>query len=195
MDQPQTIQFIPTRFLESFIAVARELLFRPARFFQQLRPSGSLVGPFTFLLLCLFLSVLLFANVIGSGLSIFAALFVSGLVAAVLGSLCLHALLATPLFSTRLPYEATLSVIAYAAIVDLAAWIPLLNFFAKIYGLILMYLGFKAIHRMSAIRAGCAVFLAVMLLENIKLMMLRLTAPEWLNGLLNAVESLGSMSS
>lgn len=193
MDQPQTIRFIPSRFFESFIAVARELLFRPAGFFQQLRPSGSLAGLVVFLSVCQFVSVLLFANVTGAGLSVFAALFASGVAAALLGSVCLHALLASPLFNARLPFEATLSVIAYATIVDIAAWIPLLNFFAKVYGLVLMYIAFKAIHRLSGLRAAGAVLLAVLLLENTKLMMIRLTAPEWLDSLMRAVENLGSM--
>ena len=143
MDQPKTIRFVPARFLESFIAVARELIFRPALFFAQLRPSGSLFGLFTFIVVCLFLRWLFVANVIGANLSLFVAFFVSWVVSAVLGAVCLHAVLVSPLFKVRLPYEATLSVIAYACIVDLVAFIPLINIIANMYGLFLMYIGFK----------------------------------------------------
>ncbi len=194
MDQPTTIRFIPARFLESFIAVARELLFRPGRFFEQLRPSGSVLGPGTFLLVCLFLSSLLVANVTGANMALFAALLVSGVVAAVSGTIFLHVILASPVFNARLPYEATLSVIAYASIVDLVAWIPLLDIIANIYGLYLMYLGFKTIHKLAAPRAGLAVFMTVLMIGIIRLMMIRLTAPDWLDGLVQALETRGSIS-
>ncbi len=189
MEPPQPIQFIPTRFFESFIAVARELTLRPASFFEQLRPSGSLLGPLSFLLICLFLASLFVANVLGTDLSLFAAFFVSWTVAMVLSSVCLHVVLASPLFNVRLPYEATLSVVAYACIVFLVIWVPLLGIIANIYGLILMYLGFKTVHRLSAPCAGLAVFLTVLQVEFIRLIMLRLTAPGWMETLLQAIES------
>lgn len=189
MDQPKTIRFVPARFLESFIAVARELIFRPGSFFEQLRPSGSLFGLFTFLVVCLFLRWLFVANTIGANLSLFAAFFVSWVASAVLGAMCLHAVLVSPLFNVRVPYEATLSVIAYASIVDLVAFIPLINIIANIYGLCLMYIGFKAIHRLPARRAAFAVFFAVLLIGIIRLMMIRLTAPDWLNSMIQAIES------
>jgi hypothetical protein len=195
MDQDKTIQFVPTRFFESFIAVARELTFRPARFFEQLRPSGSLSGPVIFLVVCQFVSSLLVANVTGATMQLFAAVFVSGIIAMVLGALCLHAMLATPLFNVRLPFEATLNVVAYACIVFLVAWVPLLGIVANVYGLCLMYLGFKAVHRLSASRAGIAVFLMVLQVEFIRLVMLRLTAPEWLDALIQAVEKPGGIAS
>ena len=113
MDQPKTIQFVPARFLESFIVVARELIYRPRLFFEQLQPSGSLFGPFAFLFVCVFLSSLVVANAIGANLPLFAALFASSAVSAVLGTVCLQVVLVSPLFKARLPYEATLSVIAY----------------------------------------------------------------------------------
>lgn len=198
MDQPKTIRIVPSRFFESFIAVARELIFRPRQFFEQLRPSGSLFGPLMFFALCLFLSALIVANAPGSGLDsgvppakLFAALFISWFVSAVLGSLCLHAVLISPLFNARLPYEATLSILAYACIVELVAWIPLLGVIAKFYGLFLLYIGFKAIHQLSARRAAFAVFLAVLLTNIIRLMMLRLLAPAWLDSLIQAIESSG----
>jgi len=195
MDQTKTTRFSPSRFLESFIAVVRELVFRPGRFFEQLRPSGSVLGPLTFLLVCLFLSSLLVANVTGAGMSLFAALLVSGAAAAVLGAMCLHTLMASPLFNARLPYEATLSVIAYASVVDLAAWVPLLDIIANMYGLYLMYLGFKTIHRLPARRAGLAVFLAVLLIGIIRLMMIKLTAPDWLDSLIQSLETRSSIPS
>jgi len=196
MDKPKTIQFIPTRFFESFIAVARELIFRPRHFFEQLCPSGSLFGPLIFLMVCIFFSTLFVSNTPGANLNaaihplkLFAALLVSGGVSAVLGSLCLHVLLVSPLCKTRMPYEATLSVIAYASIIDLVAWIPLIDIAANIYGLFLMYLGFKIIHQLSARRAAVTVFAAVMLISIVRLMMIRLTAPEWLDALMKAIEN------
>ena len=189
MDQPKNIQFVPTRFFESFIAVARELIFRPARFFEQLRPSGSLLGPIVFLVVCQFVSSLLVANVTGANIPLFAALFVSGIVSMVLGAACLHTMLTTPLFNSRLPFEATVSIIAYASIVDLVAWIPLLDIIANIYGLFLMYIGFKIIHRLTPRRAGVAVFVTVMLIGFTRLMMLLLTAPDWINSLIQASTS------
>ncbi len=192
MEEPQTIRFVPARFLESFIAVARALLRQPGRFFEQLRPSGSLAGPLVFLFVCLFVASLFVANIIGAELPLFAAFFVSWSVAMVLGTMGSHAMLASPLFNARLPYEATLSVIAYANIVVLVAWIPLLGIIANMYGLYLMYLGFKTIHRLPAQRAGVAVFLTVLQVEFIRLIMIRMTAPQWLDSLIQTIES-GSM--
>jgi len=171
------------------MAVARELIFRPAVFFEQLRPSGSLFGLFAFIVVCLFLRWLFVANVIGANLSLFIAFFVSWVASAVLGAVCLHAVLVSPLFNVRLPYEATLSVIAYACIVDLVAFIPLINIVANIYGICLMYIGFKTIHRLPARRAACTVFLAVLFIGIIRLMMIRLTAPEWLDSMIQVIES------
>ena len=188
MDQPKTIRFVPTRFFESFIAVARELIFRPERFFEQLRPSGSLSGPLIFLLFCLFLWALFFANIIGAKLPLFAALFVFKAAVTLLATVCLHALLMSPFFNARLPYEATLSVVAYAYIVDLVVWFPVLNIIASMYGLVLMYVGFKAIHRLTIRQAAAAVFLTVSL-TIFWGMILGLIAPEWVvNGLLQAME-------
>ena len=190
MDQPKIIQFVPARFFESFIAVARELIFRPRHFFEQLQPNGSLFGPFAFLFVCVFLSSLVVANAIGANLPLFAALFASSAVSAVLGTVCLQVVLVSPLFNAKLPYEATLSVIAYAYIVELVAWIPLIGSIAKIYGLFLMYFGFKAIHRLQARRAAFAVFLFVMLSGISWNMMIGLTAPEWLDSQVKAIEGL-----
>jgi hypothetical protein len=88
-----------------------------------------------------------------------------------------------------LPYEATLSVIAYACIVDLVAFIPLINIIANMYGLFLMYIGFKVIHRLTPRRAAVAVFLAVLFIGITRLMMIRLTAPEWLDSMIQIIEN------
>ena len=105
-----------------------------------------------------------------------------------LSSACLHVLLASPFFNVRLPYEATLSVVAYACIVFLVIWVPVVGIIANIYGLCLMYLGFKAVHRLPALRAGVAVFLMVMQVEFIRLMILLLSAPGWMDTVRQALQ-------
>jgi hypothetical protein len=146
-------------------------------------------------MLCIFLWSLLAANVFGGGPSLFIAFFAAEFAAAVLGGFFLHSLLFSALYKLRLPYEATLSVIAYAAIVKLVAWFPLLAVFADIFGLYLMYQGFKWVHRLTPPRAGLAVCLTMMTIGIIKSVILMLAVPEWLNSVLKAVEQAGSLPS
>ena len=58
-------------------------------------------------------------------------------------------------------YEATLRVAAYANIVNIIGWIPIVSVLGSIYGLVLTIIGMKEIHSLSTVKAIIAVGIAI----------------------------------
>ncbi len=184
MDEQQPredcIAFDPSRFFESLYAVCRVLFSQPRYFFQQLQPSGTLKNPLIFLSICAFLSSLFIANVTAADYRIFFILLLANIISALAGSLLLHNVLVSGVFGAAVPFEATFSVIAYASITDVLSWIPVVGIIANFYGLYLIYLGFREVHRLSARRSVAGVVAAVLFIGMFRMAILVMTAQDWI---------------
>jgi len=172
----QQKEFDPSRLFESFLWVARELVLRPQLFFRNLPFHAPLGSPLIFLTINSFLAALFIANYRGVGFPVFVALMAANIASALIAGLILHAM-ALRLGSSPQRMAATMRIVCYASIVDIAAWIPAIGLIPYCYGLYLMFLGLQEVHKMSARRAGLALISIVVLITAL-VSMLILLAPE-----------------
>jgi hypothetical protein len=179
MEEPEiktTTEFEPARFFESFIGVARELIIRPRLFYQKLPTSGSLQSPLLFLLTNSFLTALFVANYRGASYQMFVALMGANIFSALAAGALLH-IVAVRLVKSPAGLGATVRIIAYASIVDIASWIPVVGPLPYCYGLYLIFLGLQEIHRMTPRQAGGTI-MAIVLIITILFTGMVLVAPE-----------------
>lgn len=182
MEQPykeKTVEFDPSHFFESFIGVGRELIFRPRKFFRLLPRKGNLKNPFIFLITCAFLSALFIANLKKGDYYLFFILLCANIMSAFIGSFVLHRLISR-IFITKVPFEATFRIIAYASLMDLGSWIPVFGPVPYFYGLYLIFLGLQEIHQLKPLQAGAAV-ISIVLIFTLLLVGMFLMAPEGFN--------------
>jgi hypothetical protein len=139
-----------------------------------------LKNPLIFLSICAFLSSLFIANVTAADYRIFFILLLANIISALAGSLLLHNVLVSGVFGAAVPFEATFSVIAYASITDVLSWIPVVGIIANFYGLYLIYLGFREVHRLSARRSVAGVVAAVLFIGMFRMAILVMTAQDWI---------------
>ncbi len=163
-DEQKAVEFDPARFFESFIAVGKELLVRPKKFFGQLPLTGDLKNPLLFLTICAFLSALFMANVRKADYNLFFILFFANTGSAFIGSFVLHTIIAK-IFKSNAPFQATFRIVAYASLTDVASWIPVLGPIAYFYGLYLIFLGLQEIHHLSPRQSGAAVITIVVIIS------------------------------
>ncbi len=171
-----TFEFDPSRFFESFIRVGRELLFRPRDFYRQLPEGEHLKNPFVFLVICAFLSSLFTANMRNGDFKLFIVLLVSNTVSAFIGSFVLHSII-SKLFGSKSPFESTFRILAYASLMDVVSWIPVLGPIAYFYSLYLIFIGLQEIHHLKPRQAGATILLIVLII-TLLLTSLIFMAPE-----------------
>ncbi len=180
MDEPlrdhRRREFDPSRFFESFLWVARELLVRPRAFFRNLPTGLGLRSPLVFLLTTSFLAALCTANYRGADYRLFVLLMSAQCVSSVLAAVLLHGI-AVKLCRTAAGFGATLRVVAYAGIVDLVAWLPVVGVVPYGYGLYLMFLGLQEVHRMTPRQAGLSL-VAIVSVVTVAMMALVTVAPD-----------------
>lgn len=168
-------EFEPTRFFDSFLSVTAALVMRPRRFFQGLPRSADISRALIFLVVCVFLSALLMANVKGGGVQLFVLLFASNVISAFVGSYILHKLVGR-VFGVAAPFACTFRVIAYASLMDIVSWVPGVGILAYVYGLYLTFLGLQEVHRLNPRQAATAVLLIVVLVTVLLVLALMLAA-------------------
>lgn len=172
----QQKEFDPSRFFESFFWVARELVLRPQLFFRNLPSGASLRSPLMFLMTNSFLAALFIANYRGGGFTIFVALMTANIASALTAGLILHGM-ALRLSTSPGRICATMRIVCYASIVDIAAWIPAIGLIPYCYGLYLIFLGLQEVHKMSPRQAGLAL-ISIIILITVLVSMLIVLAPE-----------------
>ena len=168
-------EFEPTRFFDSFLSVVSALVMRPRRFFQGLPRSADISRSLVFLVVCVFLSALLMANVKSGGFSLFALLFFSNVVSAFVGGFILHRVVRRA-FGVAAPFACTFRVIAYASLMDIVSWVPGIGILAYVYGLYLTFLGLQEVHRLNPRQAATAVLLIVVIVTVLLVLALMLAA-------------------
>lgn len=180
-EQPQEIirEFDPARLFDSFAGVGRDLIIRPRIFFRQLPRKGKLTNPFLYLSICTFLASLLLANKLKGDYQLFFSLLLANILSAFTGSLVLHGL-ASKLFGSKVFFDATFRIIAYASITDIGSWIPVVGPLFYFYGLYLIFLGLQEVHELKPKQAGVAV-ISIVFIVTLLLVGTMLMTPESIN--------------
>jgi len=169
-------EFDPSRFFESFVWVSRTLVLQPRLFFRNLPTHAGLRQPLLFLVTTSFLAALFIANYHGVGFQMFLSLMAANIFSALIAGLVLHAI-ALKLSRTSAPLAATLRVICYASVVDIAAWIPIIGVVPYGYGLYLIFVGMQEVHTLSPRQAGFAL-MAIILVITVLVSTLVMLSPE-----------------
>jgi hypothetical protein len=154
-----TYEFNSKDFLNSFIGVMKTVLVKPNDFYQHMPTTGGFSPPFVFLAICLGVSGSLAAILAGVDVFLFLKLFIFGAIFSFIGAGILH-LIAQQFFEGKGAYEGVYRTVAYAGVVNLLTWIPVVGFLAGLYGLYLQIVGLEKVHKITAGQAVVTVLIA-----------------------------------
>ncbi len=152
-------EFSPNDPIAGFTDTWTRVMIDPRAFFEKLPMEGGLQPPLVFASLCLLaggIEVLLF----GAGLKGLIGLVILGIVRLFVGA-AIFALIAQTLFGGRGDFEATFRVLAYSSAIAVAIGLPVVKFFAALYGAYLMILGLAKAHSMDTAHTVVALIAAV----------------------------------
>jgi len=152
-------EFNSKDFLNSFIGVMKTVLVKPNDFYQHMPTTGGFSPPFVFLAICLGVSGILAAIIAGVDVLLFLKLVIFGVIFSFIGAGILH-LIAQQFFEGKGAYEGVYRTVAYAGVVNLLTWIPVVGFLAGLYGLYLQILGLEKVHKITAGQAVVTVLIA-----------------------------------
>ena len=134
-----TYDFDPKDFVKSFIDVVKTVFFKPKDFYQNMPTTGGFPPPLIFLAVCLGISALI-SNIIWGTVAGFFYFLIFGLIFSFIGAAILY-FVGQQFFEGKGTYEGTYRVVAYAGVVSLLGWIPVVNFLAALYGFYLQIVG------------------------------------------------------
>jgi len=147
-------------FLRNYYDTGKNIVLKPVDFFKEMPTTGGYKDPLIFATIT--------AVIMGVGLTIitlgvgFLAIIFAPIAVAI--SIFLAAfllLICARIVNGKGTYEATLRVAAYANVVNVIGWIPIVSILGSIYGLILTVLGMKEVHKLSTAKAIIAVAIAI----------------------------------
>lgn len=175
--RPSQREFDPSDPLSSFLDVLRSVILHPVDFFSGIPRQEGLGNPLLFALICIVISAVLNAVVglIGvqsaqssSGLieplglrsQSFGGFVATVVLLVVIGIISLLIVAGLYQLAVRIVvgaenagYSATFRVVAYAAVVNLVSWIPILGLLLSLYGLYLQVVGLREVHQTTTGRA------------------------------------------
>jgi hypothetical protein len=152
-------EFNSKDFLNSFIGVMKTVLVKPNDFYQHMPVTGGYAPPFVFLAICLGVSGILAAIIASVDVFLFLKLVIFGAIFSFIGAGILH-LIAQQFFEGKGAYEGVYRTVAYAGVVNLLTWIPVVGFLAGLYGLYLQIVGLEKVHKITAGQAVVTVLIA-----------------------------------
>jgi hypothetical protein len=176
--RPSQSEFDPSDPLGSFVGVLRRVVLHPVDFFAGIPRREGLRNPLLFALICIVIGAVLNAIVgligVQSGLQSNEGLLeplglssqsFAGFVATIV-FLVIIGIIALPVVAgiyqllvglvvgrENAGFGATFRVVAYAAVVNLVAWIPILGLLLSLYSLYLQVVGLREVHETSTGRA------------------------------------------
>jgi hypothetical protein len=150
-------EFDPNDPVASFGATWKRVILEPRAFFESLPPAGGLQPPLAFAAICLAIGSIGFM-VFGGGIGGLLGLFVIGLLRLFVGS-AIVALVAQQLFEGRGDYEATFRAVAYSTAIAVGVGIPVVKYFAALYGAYLAIIGIAKAQSFDTVR-GLATVIA-----------------------------------
>jgi hypothetical protein len=151
-------EFDPKDPIASFVANWQRVLLEPRAFFEGL-PEGGLEPPLLFALICLAIGGFGFM-LFGGGIKGFLGVLLIGMLRLFAGAVIVS-LIAQKLFDGRGDYEATFRVLSYSTAVAVVIGIPVIKYFAALYGFYLVILGLARAHSFDTVRAMLAVLSSV----------------------------------
>lgn len=137
--------------IASFSGTWRRVVLEPRAFFEELPRAGGLQPPLAFAALCLGFGGVEFL-LFGGGLKGLLGLVVFGLLRLLIGA-AIFVLIARNLFNGQGDYEATFRALAYSSAVAAAIGLPIIKYFAALYGAYLAILGLEKAHSLDTVRA------------------------------------------
>jgi hypothetical protein len=151
--------FDPSRFLSSFIDVAKAVLLNPKVFFSAMVRQGTFTHPVTFLVSCVTVHTFL-ADLIHRSEGLVFQNLVMGITNPFLTA-GIFFLILTRLFDSPGTYGATFRINAYASAVGLVTWIPVVGPFLELYRLYILVVGLRTIYEIKTSRAVITIFLTL----------------------------------
>jgi hypothetical protein len=153
-------EFNAEDFMGSFIRVTKTVLVTPSDFFQKMPTAAGYFPPLIFLTVCLGVSGILAALIAGAEILLFFKVLIAGVIFSFIGAGILH-LIARQFFEGKGGYEGVYRVVAYAGVVNLLTWIPVVGLFAGLYGLYLEIVGLEKVHQITPGQAVVTVLIAL----------------------------------
>jgi hypothetical protein len=191
--RPPQSEFDPSDPLSSFLDVLRRVALHPVDFFSGIPRRAGLVNPFLFALICIIIGAVLNAVVgligvqsaqssagliepLGLRSQSLAGFVASIVILVIIGIVSLPIVAALYQLAVRIAvgaenagFSATFRVVAYASVVNLVSWIPILGLLLSLYGLYLQVVGLREVHQTTTGRAigVLLVFLGIAILLGI----------------------------
>ncbi len=147
-------------FLKQYFETGKEVILKPVDFFRTMPTLGGYKDPLVFALItAVIMGIGLTIITLGVGFLaiIFApiAVIISIFLAALLLQLC------AKIMGGSGTYEGTVRLIAYANVVNVIGWIPIVSILGSIYGLVLTVIGLREVHKLSTGKAIVAALIAI----------------------------------
>ncbi len=179
--------------VNSFLEVVRQVVLQPVRFFAGLPPSGTLLNPLLFALICIVISAILSAVLVLAGVqqnpgfnpnpqNALPSVFIPGsawasiIFAPIGGAIGLFVVAAIQQLLVRLivgannsGFRATFLVASYTQVTSLVNWIPIVGPPVALYGLYLSIVGIRETHQTTTGKAALVILIpfAVVLLVTL----------------------------
>jgi hypothetical protein len=176
--RPSPREFKPSNPLSSFVDVVRRVVLHPVDFFSGIPRQEGLRNSFLFAVICIVIGAVLNAAVgligaqpnvqsyqgllqpLGVNVQVAAGFVASivmyvviGLIALFVGAGIYQLLVRLVVGRENAGFSGTFRVMAYAAVVNLVSWIPILGLLAGLYAFFLQVVGFREVHETSTGRA------------------------------------------
>ncbi len=170
----------------SFVDVVRRVVLQPVRFFAKLPPSGSLLNPLVFAVICTAIAAILggilsLAGVGGAfvgeeelraseryGLEEFVGSVLLAFIGGVIGVFVVggiaHLLVWLVVGATNAGFGATFRVASYASVTSLVSWIPVIGGLLGLYGIYLAIVGIREMHGTSTGKALVVILFPVLVI-------------------------------
>ncbi|HZB83124.1 MAG TPA: YIP1 family protein [Rubrobacteraceae bacterium] len=155
--------------IHSFIDTVRRVVLQTVSFFASLPQSRNLVNPLVFALICIEIYTILggLLGLVRVGTNRGLGSFIASIIAAPIGgaiglfilAAILHLLVRLVVGAGNSGFEATFRVAAYAAVVNLVSWIPLVGWLLGLYGIYLSVVGIKEVHGTTTGKAALVVLI------------------------------------
>ena len=155
--------------IHSFIDTVRRVVLQPVSFFASLPQSRNLVNPLVFALICIEIYTILggLLGLVWVGTNRGLGSFIASIIAAPIGgaiglfilAAILHLLVRLVVGAGNSGFEATFRVAAYAAVVNLVSWIPLVGWLLGLYGIYLSVVGIREMHGTTTGKAALVVLI------------------------------------
>jgi hypothetical protein len=163
----------------SFIRTVQNVVINPIGFFRSIPKQGNFVNPLVFALICAVISGILggivnfliglaFSSgnqgVTSAFLSLIGNIILTPIGLAIglfIGAGIYHLLVLLLAKPSNAGFEATFRVVAYASVIQLVSWIPIVGIVAGLYGIVLSVFGIREVHNTTTGRAVAVVLIPI----------------------------------